>query len=288
MISAVSGKDLPEVKAFLEQNRETSMFLLSNIENYGLRLTEEMFSGNFKCLRSQGRVHAVFCLSRGGVLLAQTNGSEDFSKEILKACQEEEVPVDGVLGEWKTAEGLWRALLNQDRSLQTSFQSKERLYSLPLRQERNVKDIPEGVRNLQIADFEVWEKLNNDYLTEEGLPLRGTREQRRKNFERRTASGYWWGLWEGESLVSIAAYNARYGPIGQVGGVFTEPAYRRKGFSRAVMEKLIVDSVEQHGVDLLILFTGEKNEAARNMYERLGFAQIGFYGIFFGTRGAQK
>ena len=284
MISAVGERNLPEVKTFLEQYRETSMFLLSNIENYGLRLTEELHSGNFKCLGSQGRVRAVFCLSRGGILIAQTDGSEDFSKEILKACEEEEFLVDGIVGEWNITESLWRTVLSQDRFLQTSYQSKEFLYRLSLRQKRNVEDIPEGVRNLKPGDFEVWEKLYNAYFTEEGLPMQGTRERRRKNFERQTANGYWWGLWSEGVLVSIAAYNARYGPIGQVGGVFTEPAYRRKGFSRAVMKRLIADSVERHGVDLLILFTGETNEAARKMYESLGFEQIGFYGLFFGKR----
>ncbi len=67
-----------------------------------------------------------------------------------------------------------------------------------------------------------------------------------------------------------------------------EPSHRRRGFSRAVMKKLIVDSVERHKVDMLILFTGEKNVAARNLYEGLGLEHIGFYGIFFGTVGAQK
>ncbi len=52
------------------------------------------------------------------------------------------------------------------------------------------------------------------------------------------------------------------------------------------MKKLISDSAEKHGVDLLILFTGEKNVAARNLYEGLGFEQVGFYGIFFGERDA--
>ena len=50
------------------------------------------------------------------------------------------------------------------------------------------------------------------------------------------------------------------------------------------MEQILSDSVEEHGIDLLVLFTGEENEAARKLYESLGFEQIGFYGILFWER----
>jgi len=282
-VSSVTDEDLAEAKTFLEKHRETSMFLLSVLDAYGPKLTQEVNSGNFKCIRSQGRLQAVFSLLHRGNLLAQTDGG-DFTEQIVSACQDEQIEVEGVLGEWETAERLWNGLLNQDGSLQTSYQSKEFLYRLPL--PAKISDIPKDVRNLEPADFEAWERLDNIYVSEEGLPIQETREQRRKGFERGAAKGNRWGLWDEEVLVSMASYNAKYGSLAQVGGVVTEPSHRRRGFSREVMKKLIVDSVERHGVDLLILFTGEKNVAARNLYEGLGFEQVGFYGIFFGKRDA--
>jgi len=109
MIDPVSYKNLTEVKAFLEQNRETALFLLSNLEAHGPSLTEDLNSGNFKGLMGSEGLHGVFCLTRRGSLLAQTEG--DCTVEILEACQAEKISIEGVLGEWETARGLWEALL---------------------------------------------------------------------------------------------------------------------------------------------------------------------------------
>ncbi|MCH6570794.1 MAG: GNAT family N-acetyltransferase, partial [Acidobacteria bacterium] len=103
-------------------------------------------------------------------------------------------------------------------------------------------------------------------------------------FDAQAAKGYVWGLFSVDQLLSIADYNARFGATAGVGGVFTQPLYRRLGSSRAVMKTLIVDSVKLQPVDLLILFTGENNKGARKLYKSFGFEQIGSYGLFFGER----
>ncbi len=130
MIDPVSEKNLTEAKAFLEKYRETSLFLLSNLEAHGPSLSEDLNSGNFKCLMSTEGLTGVFCLTRRGNLLAQTEG--DCTLEILEACQEEEILIEGVLGEWETAHGLWEALFARDSSLQTTYQRKVLLLSLTL------------------------------------------------------------------------------------------------------------------------------------------------------------
>ena len=100
MIDPVSDNNLTEVKAFLEKYRETSLFLLSNLEAHGSSLSDELNSGNFKCLKSPEGLQGVFCLTRRGNLLAQTEG--DCTVEILEACQEEEILIGGVLAVCRT------------------------------------------------------------------------------------------------------------------------------------------------------------------------------------------
>ncbi len=95
MIDSVSDKNLTEVKAFLEQKRETALYLLSNLEAHGPSLTEDLNSGNFKCLMGPEGLQGVFCLTRRGSLLAQTEG--DCTVEILEACQAEKISIGGVL-----------------------------------------------------------------------------------------------------------------------------------------------------------------------------------------------
>ena len=46
------------------------------------------------------------------------------------------------------------------------------------------------------------------------------------------------------------------------------------------MNALISDSVHLHGLERLVLFTGEHNDAARRMYDTLGFSTIGDFALF--------
>ena len=115
------------------------------------------------------------------------------------------------------------------------------------------------------------------------LPLQGTAGQRKTNFLDKAAAGHWWGLFEDTDLAAAAGLNAVFGPVGQVGGVFTRAESRRKGFSRSAMAALIQDARDCLGLEKLILFTGERNFAARCLYESLGFTIIGYFGLFFGS-----
>ena len=111
----------------------------------------------------------------------------------------------------------------------------------------------------------------------------GPPDQPQKHFEAQAAKGYVWGLLSDKLLLSTADYNARSGATAQVGGVFTQPLYRRRGLSRAVIKSLIVDSVKRHSIDLLILFTRD-HRGPRKLYKSFGFEQIGSCGLLFGKR----
>jgi predicted GNAT family acetyltransferase len=97
----------------------------------------------------------------------------------------------------------------------------------------------------------------------------------------------WWGAFDGAQLAAIVALNATYGSLGQVGGVYTRPADRKKGLARAAMRLLMQDSRDYHRFERLILFTGEENHGARRLYETLGFEAVGAYGLLLGTRRPQ-
>src|SRR5439155_19398721 len=109
-IADVDEQSLPAARAFLEQYPETSLFMLSNIRAFGTRLGESLYSANLKTLRADGRLAGVFCLTRGGSLLAQTAGDRAFVPDILRACRAEHIPIRGVLGEWTVTKALWDLL----------------------------------------------------------------------------------------------------------------------------------------------------------------------------------
>jgi uncharacterized protein len=286
MIRHVTDSDLERVRAFLESHVDTSLFLLSTLAALGPRLGQHLNSGNFRKIEENGKIVAVFCLTRRGNLLVQAGGRIDLAEQIFEACESEPIEVRGVVGEWPMAEALWK-LLRADPRFETSHNLKDVLYRLMLKDMVGPMPASPNVRLLDAADFAPWERLNTAYFAELSLPLQATLEQRRNDFIMRVRSGLWWGAFDDNyELVSIAALNATYGSLGQVGGVYTRPADRRKGLSYAVMQMLITDCRHRLGFEKLVLFTGEDNASARRLYESLGFEAAGAFGLLLGDRRA--
>jgi predicted GNAT family acetyltransferase len=279
----VDAGNVSEARAFLEQNLETSLFLLSNLESHGYRAGDSLNSGNFKLLATDGRVEAVFCLSRRGNLLAQTAGRADLASAIFEACANEPTPISGVLGEWNSAAAL-RELVLRAGGIVERYASRETLYRLELAKATPALLEDPRVRWLEPADFEQWQPLQHEFLAEEGIPIQGTPEQLRANFTENAVAGRWWGAFLDGELLAMAALNAVHGITGQIGGVFTLRDFRRRGLSRATLQTLMADSVRRHRLERLILFTGQQNRAAIRLYESLGFGSIGEYALLFGSR----
>jgi predicted GNAT family acetyltransferase len=286
MIRHVTDSDLQRVRAFLESHVDTSLFLLSTLAALGPRLGHHLNSGNFRLIEEEGQIVAVCCLTRRGNLLVQAGGRTDLAEQVFEACETETIEVRGVVGEWPMAEALWK-LLGADPRFETTHNLKDILYRLMLNRKPGTRVESANVRALDAGDFVQWERLNSAYFAELSLPLQATLEQRRTDFIVRIRSGLWWGAFDdGHELVSIAALNATYGSLGQVGGVYTRPADRRKGLSRAVMQLLIEDCAKRLHFEKLVLFTGEDNMPARKLYESLEFEPAGAFGVLLGDRRA--
>ena len=279
----VTADTLGPVQAFLERHRETSLFLLSNLGAFGPRAGDSLYSGDFNAVVDEQGVCAVFCLTRGGNLVVQAGGRAELADEIEAACASGPVPVQGLLGEWDVARAIWEVLCAR-RRVTTTRDAKEILYRLSLTNHAmpSVGPLGERVRMLTVDDFDEWDRLALAFHAEQVLPVQGRPHDRRAVFARAAGLDHWWGAWHDGRLVAIASFNALSGSTGQVGGVHTVPDQRRLGWSRAVMQTLIRDAATRHGVDLLILFTGEDDVGPQVLYESLGFVRVGHFGLFFG------
>jgi RimJ/RimL family protein N-acetyltransferase len=281
MIQDVTDSDLVRVRAYLEAHMDTSLFLLSNLAMLGPRLGEHPNSGNYRCVVEQGTIVAVFSLTRRGNLLVQGAGRGDLAEQILSACDSEPIEVTGVVGDWPTAEALWR-LVCADPRFEPTLSQKDLLFTLPLT--GGAEALTANARLLSANDFERWEPLNAAYLAELRIPLELSHDQRRGEFESAARADRVWGAFDDDRLVAIAGLNAVYARLGQVGGVYSRPEERRKGYGRAVMRQLIADCRNRHRFERLALFTGHDQLAARRLYESLGFQPVGTFGLFLGTR----
>ncbi len=79
--------------------------------------------------------------------------------------------------------------------------------------------------------------------------------------------------------VAVLAREAvRLPEIVQIGGVWTPPALRGRGYARAVVAGSLV-AARKRGVQHAVLFADPLNPAAKRAYLSLGFRIVGDYGL---------
>ena len=83
----------------------------------------------------------------------------------------------------------------------------------------------------------------------------------------------------GGKPVSKAATNARGFIVDQVGGVYTEPPERNRGYAKAVVIELLKAIFQEKSA--ACLFVKKRNGPAISLYDRLGFAPVGDYVISY-------
>ena len=141
---------------------------------------------------------------------------------------------------------------------------------------------PVVVRALGADDFAAWEPIDRAFHEEEGMTVLPDEARRLAGYRLRADVGAWWGAFAGGSLVSTACLNASHAGVGQVGGVYTRPDFRRRGIARRVMAELMRHHEAAAGVRAIVLFAAEGNHVARAMYTSMGFVERGRFGLLFG------
>lgn len=272
----------PAMLAFLKERENFSLFLLGNFESYGSHLGPALFSGNFKVVFDQNQnIVAVFCLTRSGNLLVESKINNLLFQQILSSCLEEKIPIEGLLGSWDFCRSFWDFLKEKQIIQRDVFSEKQVLFSTDL----NQKTYPatNHVRLLKEKDIDSWIPMRIDYLKESGLPNHLSKDELAGQFLEKVEKKVIWGLFIEEELVSIAELNAKAFDLGQVGGVYTPPKYRKKGYAKSVMRQLLHDAQTLHQLRKIIIFTGETNLPAQKVYKSLGVSQQGFFALFFGS-----
>ena len=104
----------------------------------------------------------------------------------------------------------------------------------------------------------------------------GLYENCRSQIERALQEETLWGLEEAGQPVACSGFNSMLAEAVQIGGVWTPPAWRGRGYGRAVVAASLLDA-RATGVARAILFTGDANIPAQKAYLALGFRRVGDY-----------
>lgn len=281
-VEMLSTQNIEEAKSYLLRHEETSQFLINNLNSYGATLTDHHNSGNYRIVRENDLISGVFCLTRRGNLIVQSDG--DFSEIILRACESEPVQLRGFIGDWESVEPVWNRFKLANSDYKPSYESKEILYSYELRKTDSKLVHDPRVRLVERSDYTQWREHSDAYMSELHLPNELTDDQARRSFDEQIDEKSWWGLFDGKQLLSRAALNSKGDKVGQVGGVFTPKRYRQKGYAKATMFHMLTDCRDLHGHSKSILFTGETDVPAQKLYESMGYQRIGYFAVILGSR----
>lgn len=267
--------------AFLGRYVESSLFFFSNVERVGFDDHGERFQGTYVAsVDGSGAITAVACHSWTGTLMLQ--GDRGLEQAAQRAVELTGRKVGGFIGPWSLVCRARKAFgLEQTRA---GHDGAELLFALSLdalRLPQLLSQTGVALRVPTAAETSgVLAGWRADYQVET-LGFTRTHEQEqaaRLDIEGWRDAGTLWVLTVNGEVVTMTGFNAEARGMVQVGGVFTPPALRGRGYARAAVAASLVQARER-GAQGSILFTAQTNQAAQRAYTALGYEVVGDFGL---------
>jgi uncharacterized protein len=265
---------------FLAARTETSMILRSNLWQAGLVDRGEPCQGTYvAAVDDAGEIHAVICQYWNGNWIYQVPTSPaEFARAAAPFLPG---PIAGLLGPWSQTVVIREAL--GLASARARVEVEEELFGLSLEE----LILPPALasetvicRRSRDDDLELlseWRvQFNRETLGDKDEP--SVRKSCRTGIEQWHARQLLWVLEAEGNPVAMSGFNAALPDCVQIGGVWTPPALRSRGYARCVVAGSLRDA-KMAGVNRAILFAD--CPFAKRAYQALGFRLIGDYGIIF-------
>jgi GNAT superfamily N-acetyltransferase len=263
-------EDWPEIEAFLKPRAEYAMFPLNNVRFYGFD-GDEPLSPRFWIGRSEnGELTDVLSMTKKGMVMPYLpSGDFAAAAKVLSGRIAE-----GIIGPCDHARGLQAALSLENEPVILADDDPHFVLDL------DDLEIPEGPGKLvplSEADPETLIGWRIAYSIEaiEMTPERAEEEGRKAYHSYIERGSHRVLIVEGVP-VATTGINARLPEIVQVGGVYTPPALRGRGFARRAVA-LHMAEARAEGATRATLFAG--SDMAARAYEAIGFRRIGDWSI---------
>jgi uncharacterized protein len=278
-IGQLVPQDAAQLEAFLASHRDSSMFLRANARRAGLLYQGKPFQATYVGAFRGGEIVGVAAHGSNGMLLIQ---APEFAAELARACVAcSERRVTGLTG---PREQVGQATASLQLNVEdATFHADEWLYALDL----SGLIVPAALSTGTVAcrapragerDALCAWRLAYDM---ELLGATDTVETRRRsaNFlDQQIADGNVWLALDRGAPVSLSAFNATLPDIVQLGGIYTPPELRGRGFAKVAVAASLL-AARERGAERAVLFTN--NPSAIRTYEALGFRRIGDYALIF-------
>ena len=263
-------EDWPEIEAFLTPRADYAMFPLNNARFYGVD-GEDPYSLRVWIARgAQGGISDVLSMTKKGMIMPYLpSGDFGAAAKAIACCAAE-----AIIGARDHARGLKQAL--GLAKVPVTLDDDDPHFSLDL----NDLVIPEGngeLVTLAAADPETMIRWRIDCSIEAiQLPPDRAEEDGRRAYHSYIERDSHRVLMVDGQPVATTGINARLPQIVQVGGVYTPPPLRGRGYARRAVALHLAEA-RSAGATRATLFAG--SEMAARAYQAIGFQRIGYSSI---------
>jgi predicted GNAT family acetyltransferase len=277
VIRTLKPGDEAALEAFLLPRVESSMFLIGNMRAAGVTDRGQAYEGTYAAAFEDREIAGVVAHYWNQNLVLQAPAH--LNALWRAAVKASERPIKGLLGPDDQVSVVEEALDIDDSNAQ--LDETEKLYDLKL----DELAVPGSLgsakvtgRRIEARDLDLVTAWRIAYacetLGEEDGPQLRARCQ--ASIERSIEEQRTWVVEDQGVPVACSSFNAVIQEAVQIGGVWTPPELRRRGYGRAVVAASLLDA-RAEGATKAILFTAEDNIAAQKAYVALGFRQVGSY-----------
>ncbi len=271
--------DEAALETFLARHADRSMFLRANVRRAGLIDHGEPLQGSYVAAFAERAIVAAAAHYWNGMVVLQAPAH---AAELVRAgVAHSGRALKGLAGPWEQVAAARAALHGAQGVAQPSA-----FYVLAL----GALAVPEPLatgrwtwRHARDDDMDLLTEWRVAYAREalRAIESPGLREECGAEIALLRREGADFVLEDNGRVVAFAAYNARLPDIVQIGGVWTPPPLRGRGYGGAVTAAALL-AARDAGAARAVLFTD--NPTAGRVYERLGFRRAGRYGLVFLSR----
>jgi len=276
-IRVLGPEDASALEAFLLEYRDSSMFLRANSKRAGLVDNGEIYQATYAGAFHGDRLIGVAAHSWSGNVLVQ---APERLEDVVRLCvQKSGRRVKGMNGPLAQVRAALRALRLENA--EAPMDGDEGLYALNLDELRLPAVLTSGqvetrapredehalLREWRLAyDIELFNAKDTPEQRDRAWSFIKT-QMDRDDARIATLNGV---------PVSLSAFNASLPDIVQLGGIYTPPELRGRGYAKASVAASLL-SARERGVTRAVLFT--RGESAIRTYEALGFRLVGDYAL---------
>lgn len=257
--------DVPDIVACLSERPEQAMFPLNNLDRFGLDGADD-YAPRMWISRDRGRVRDVMTVTQAGMVLPFVPSGE------YEAAAAALPPMDviGIVGPNDAARGVQAALGLAEAA--ASMDEDETQFAMEL-DALIVPDGPGGIVPFAARHREVLLPWMTDYqLRTLRSPENEAESLAAAGLDRHLETGQRVVLEAEGEAIATTAFNAALPDIVQVGGVYTPPDLRGRGFARRAVA-LHLAQARDRGVTRATLFASHPSAMAA--YRAVGFDRIG-------------